>query len=102
MEYIIVLIVSILTILIIKFGLNVKISDLKIVKELGYSKELNNITDKLPDNKEVCKDILKQLENESVTIEINDDKESKLSYYMAVTNHIIISNICATSVIQSI
>lgn len=93
MEYIIVLIISVLAILIIKFALNVKARDLKKVKELGYSKKLNDITDKLPENKEVCESILKQLGNESVTIEINDDKESKLSYYMAMTNHIIIANI---------
>ena len=32
------------------------------LKELGYDKGLNEITNKLPENKEICKDILKMLQ----------------------------------------
>ncbi len=42
-------------------------------------------------NKEICEDILKKLKNENVQIEEN--KESKVSLYIAATNKIIIANI---------
>ena len=61
MEYIVVIIISIIFLLILKFAWNIKIRDLKTIKEIGYSKELNEITNKLPANKEVCKTILKKL-----------------------------------------
>lgn len=93
MEYIIILIICIVVILIVKFALNVKIKDLKKVKEIGYNKELNDITNQLPDNKTVCEEILLKLKNKDVTIETSDDKNNKVSYYIAITNHIIIADI---------
>lgn len=93
MEYIIILILCIVFIFILKFAFQVKIKNLKKVKEIGYDKSLNEITDKLPDNKEVCKEILQQLGNNSVLIEESDDKNNKLTYYSIMTNHIIIANI---------
>lgn len=93
MEYIIILILCIVVIFILKFAFQVKIKNLKKIKEIGYDKSLNEITDKLPDNKEVCKEILQQLDNNSVLIEESDDKNNKLTYYSVMTNHIIIANI---------
>ncbi len=103
MEYIIILIISIMIIFVLKYAWGIKIGDLKKIKEIGYDKKLNEITNKLPANKEVCEQILKDLGNTTVKIETNDDKNSTLSYYMVLTNHIIIANINDTfSRIQTI
>lgn len=103
MEYIIILVICILAILTLKYAMGVKIKDLKKIKEIGYDKNLNEITNKLPSNKEVCKQILESLNNKDVIIQESEDKESKLTYYMVLTNHIIIANINDTfSRIQTI
>lgn len=93
MEEIIILGICILAILILKFALGIKIKDIKKVKQIGYDKKLNDITDKLPENKEVCQEILKQLNNEDVAIKVNEEKEATLSYYSVISNQIMIANI---------
>lgn len=93
MEYIVIILTNVFLIFILKFAFQVKIKNLKKIKEIGYDKSLNEITDKLPDNKAVCQEILQQLGNNSVLIEESDDKNNKLTYYSVMTNHIIIANI---------
>ena len=93
MEYIIILIICIIAIFVLKFALDVKIKDINKVKEIGYNKDLNDITNKLPGNEQVCKDILKKLNNENVEIDVSDDKNNKVSFYIVATNKIIIANI---------
>ena len=83
----------ILVILALKLAFSVKIENVKKIKELGYAKDLNVITDKLPDNKVICEKILQQLGNNTVSIEENEDKNNTLTYYSVMTNHIIIANI---------
>ena len=63
----------------------------KKLKELGYDKGLNEITNKLPENKEICKSILKMLNNENVKIEESESNQASL--YMLLSNSIIIANI---------
>ena len=58
-------------------------------KELIKNQELNNIAEKFPANIEICKSILKKLNNENVKVE--EDKEAKDCLYIAVTNKIIIA-----------
>lgn len=72
-------------------GLNIRISDIKKIKQISEDNKLNKITDKLPSNIEVCKDILDILKNKNVKIEENT--ESNTSLYMAIQNKIIIGNI---------
>ncbi|MCI9177222.1 MAG: hypothetical protein HFJ28_01245 [Clostridia bacterium] len=91
MEYIIIIITSIISVIALKFAWNIKLKDIKLLKEIGYSKELNEITNKLPENKRICETILKKLENETVTIK--EEKESKTSLYIVLTNSILIANI---------
>lgn len=91
MEYIIIIIISILFLIILKFAWNIKWKDIKTIKEIGYSKELNDITGKLPENKEICKQILKKLNNETTTIKESED--TKTSLYMVLSNSIIIASI---------
>lgn len=93
MEYIIILVLCIAIILILKIIFKIKIKDLKKIKDIGYDSQLNEITNQLPSNKEVCQQILKDIQNENVTIQINEEKGSKLTYYMVLTNHIIIADI---------
>ena len=69
MEYIFIICICALTMIILKFAWSIKIRDIKKLKELGYDKGLNEITNKLPENKEICKSILKMLNNENVKIE---------------------------------
>lgn len=88
---IIIILISVITIILLKIGLNVKIKDIKKIKEIGYDKELNKIANKFPENKEICEEILKKLNNKNVKIEEN--KESKTSLYIAITNKIIIADI---------
>lgn len=94
MEYIVIIIVSILFLLILKFAWNIKITDIKRLKEIGYNKKLNEITNKLPENKEICKSILKKLNNEGVNIKESESKQASL--YLVMGNSILIANIKST------
>ena len=91
MEYIFIICICVLTMIILKFAWSIKIRDIKKLKELGYDKGLNEITNKLPENKEICKDILKMLNNENVKIEESESNQASL--YMVLSNSIIIANI---------
>lgn len=91
MEYIIVIIISIISIFVLKIGLNIRIKDIKKIKEIGYDKKLNEIANKFPENKEICEKILQKLNKNDVQIEENS--ESTASLYIALTNKIIIANI---------
>ena len=92
MEYFYVTIIfCIITIIVLKFGFNIKLKDIEKIKELGYNKDLNNIANKFPENKEICEKIVEKLNNKTVKIEENS--ESKASLYIVATNKIIIANI---------
>ena len=93
MEYLIVIGICIIFLVILKFAWSIKISDIKKVKNIGYDKELNEITNKLPENKEICKYLLKKLNNEKVQLKESQDKDNKTSLYIALSNSILIANI---------
>lgn len=88
MEYLVILIVSIIFLIILKiiFGVNIK-----KIKTLGENEKLDKITSKFPDNISICKRYLKKINNENVKIEENKDNETSL--YMAASNKIIIANL---------
>ena len=88
MEYIITIIICIIVITILKIAFQIKLKNINEIKKIGYEK-----TNKLPENKIVCEEILKHLKNEGVSIQESDNKENTLTYYSAITNHIIIANI---------
>ena len=90
MEFVII-IICLITIVLLKIGLNVKIKDIKKIKKIGYDKTLNDIAKKFPNNKEICQDVLKMINNKNVKIE--ESKDSKTSLYIALTNKIIIADI---------
>lgn len=93
MEYIIVIVLCVIAIFVLKFAFQIKIKDVKKIKEIGYDKKLNEITNTLPENRVVCEKILKKLNNVSVKIEEVNDSNKTLTYYSVMTNHIIIANI---------
>ena len=91
MEYLIIVLSCIIFLIILKFAWKIKIKDIKKLKEIGYSKELNEITNKLPENKEICKTILKKLNNE--TVNIKESENNTASFYLVLNNTILIANI---------
>ena len=94
MEYLIIIGISIICLVILAIIYEVKISTLKKIKELGFSKELNEITNKLPENTVVCEEILKQIGNSrNVKVVQNENKNAKASLYIVLTNTISIANI---------
>lgn len=88
MEYLIVAIIIIITIILAKYIFDFNI---KKIKQIIKNEKLDKITSKYPENIEICKWYLKKLNNESVKIEENISKESCL--YIAITNKILIANI---------
>lgn len=95
MELLTMLILSVVLILILIVLLGFNTKNIKIIKQIGESKELNNITDVLPENEQICKDILKMLNNEDVNIK-QGSENSKSSLYIVATNSILIANIKST------
>ena len=91
MEYLVVIVICIVFLVVLKFAWKIRISDIKNLKEIGYNKELKEITNKLPENKEICKSILKKLNNEKVVIKESDNNTSSL--YLVFNNTILIANI---------
>ena len=87
MEYIVIISIFIVVLIILYFILEVNI---KKIKEIAENKRLNELTNKFPENLDICKSILKDLNNENVTIE--EEKESKTSLYLVMSNKIIIAN----------
>ena len=75
---------TICLVLAVIFKLNIKQN-----KNLAEDEELNSIAKKFPNNIEICKRILKKLDNENVQIE--EDTNAKDCLYIAITNKIIIA-----------
>ena len=88
MEYIIIVVflifILILTATIYKFSI-------KDVKAMAENKELDNIIKKMPSNMEICKAILKKINNETVKTE--EDENANTCLYIAMTDKIIIGNL---------
>ena len=88
MEYLILAIIILIIVIILKFIFEYK---LKNLKELGKDEELDKLADKYPENIDMCKSYLKMLNNDSV--EIEENKDSQTSLYIAITNKISIANV---------
>lgn len=88
MEFIIIGIIALVVIIILKFIFDYKTKELK---HIGEDEALDNLAKVYPSNKEMCKEYLKKLKNEKVTIEENEGAEASL--YIAITDKILIANI---------
>lgn len=93
MEYLIIAVLMLSIILILKFGLDIKIKDIKKIKKLGYDDETNKILKDFPDNSTICKNILEMLDNKDVKIEETQGEKSTTSLYMVMQNKILIGNV---------
>lgn len=85
MELIIITAIIAIIIMIILMPINIK-----KMNKIATDKELNEISEKYPDNTEICKEILLKLENTRTKIEENKDSESTL--YVALQDKIYIGN----------
>lgn len=88
MEFIIVGVVAVISIVILKY---VFAFQMKELKKIGEDDELDELAKAYPSNKELCKEYLRKLQNETVTIEENEETEASL--YIAITNKISIGKI---------
>lgn len=92
MELIIILIISIITIVILAIISKFNFKNIKLIKQIGEDKNLNEITNILPENEQIAKEILKKLKNEDVKIKTGG-ANSQASLYIVATNSIFIANI---------
>ncbi len=88
MEEIICLIICISAIILLKFIFKINIKKAKAIEE---NLEMQQITDKFPENIEIAKEMLEMLDNKNVKIE--QAKDTKTSLYIAITNKISIADI---------
>lgn len=88
MELMVLLIIIIIISLVLKYIFDANI--LKI-KQIGENKELDQLTQKYPENIEICKWYLKKLKNENVKIEENKNSNSTL--YLVASNKIFIADL---------
>lgn len=88
MEYIVICVVSLISIAVLKYVFDY---NKKIIEHIGDDEELDRLAKDYPDNIEICKEYLKKLGNENVSIE--EDRNSQTSLYIAVSNKIYIANI---------
>ena len=65
--------------------------DFKKAQELNENKELEKITDRFPENKQIAEEMLEMLDNKGVKIE--EQKNTKTSLYIALTNKILIADL---------
>ena len=84
---IIIIVISIIAILVIHFMMKINVKE---IEKIALDENLNKITEKYPDNTQICKDILKKLKNENVKIE--EDINSNSTLYIAIQNKISIGN----------
>ena len=88
MEFIVLLIIVVIIYFIVRFIFDF---NMKKIKEIGENKELDKLTQKYPDNIEICKAYLKKLNNENV--EVEEDKNSNTTLYLVMSNKIFIANL---------
>lgn len=88
MEFIVLLIIVIIIYFILRYIFDF---NMKKIKEIGEDKELDKLTQKYPENIEICKTYLRKLNNENVKIE--EDKNSNATLYLVMSNKIFIANL---------
>lgn len=92
MEITALLVMSIIILIVLIIILKFNKKNIQELKKIGNDKELNEITNSLPKNEEICKDILKMLNNENVKIQTTNGG-AQASLYIVATNSIFIANI---------
>ena len=88
MELLIIIAILIITIVLIRIVYKINIKQIKQIGE--NNKKLDEIVKRYPSNIEICRSILKELNNEKVRIQ--EDKEANNCLYIAVLDKILIAN----------
>lgn len=88
MEFIILLIIFIITYIILKIIFDV---NLRKLKQICIDEQLDELTAKYSDNIEICKWYLNRINNKNVKIE--EDKKSNVTLYLVKGNKIFIGNL---------
>jgi len=91
-DLIVLVITSVCILVIISIILRFNLKNIKLIKKIGENKDLNDITNGLPENEQICKEMLKMLHNEEVKVKTGNSN-SQASLYIIATNSIIIANI---------
>lgn len=92
MELITIIISSISILIIIAIIIKFNRKNIILIKKIGENKELNDITNKLPEDEQICRDILTMLHNENVKVKVGNEN-TQTSLYIVATNSILIANI---------
>lgn len=88
MEYGCIFLLMCVVLILLRWIIGTKVKE---IKQLADNEKLNELTDRLPENTEVAKEILKQLHHENV--KIKEDSQGESSFYFVMTNTISIANI---------
>ncbi len=92
MELISILVMCIIILIVLTILLGVNRKNIFFIRQIGEDESLNEITNCLPENKEICKEILSILKNENVNIKVGDENK-QASLYIVSSNTIFIANI---------
>ena len=92
MEIITILIMSCIILATLMVLLRMNMKYINFIKKIGNDRKLNEITNSLPDNEVICKEILSMLGNERVNVKVGDENK-QASLYIVATNTILIANI---------
>lgn len=92
MELIILLIMSFIVLIVLALLFKFNVENIRKIEQIAHNKELNEITNSLPQNEQICKEILKMLKKENVKIKVGNEN-SQSSLYIVATNSILIANI---------
>lgn len=65
---------------------------IKQIKCLGEDKELNEFTNSLPNNEEVCESMLEMINNKEVKVQVSNQNSQNASLYIVANNSILISS----------
>lgn len=87
MNELVIIIICIIAIILLKIGLDIKFKEIKKLN-ISTNQELKNISEKFPEDEDICKSILKKLNNEKVKIIVNNEYNSCL--YIVYNNTITI------------
>ncbi len=90
MEYIIIVLIMIIVLPILAIVFDYNLKKLKQFTELE-EKKYNKLIEKYPSNIDICRHILKKLNNTDVKIE--EDKNQKTCLYISIINKIIIADV---------
>lgn len=92
MELIILLIMSFVVLIVLALLFKFNVENIRKIEQIAHNKKLNEITNSLPENEQICKEILKMLKKENVKIKVGNEN-SQSSLYIVATNSILIANI---------